>query len=244
MHNGVDNRLTYTMINGALQPALDLVEKAWREQWRDAQDVKGKAGAKGALIIVGKRSQDKFFSNGFDFESVLADPNWFNKTSNPLTARLLTFPIPTIAINGHCFAAGMMLSLACDYRIMTDGSKRNAWMTMNEIHFGAPWPLSFAALLRSKVADARLHRKIALEGHRFTPKEALEAGLVDYIVDGNTTAILAKAEEVAETVSPLAREGVWGIIKMDLHRHALEMMERDPRVVNAWVDDAAAKARL
>lgn len=42
--------------------------------------------------------------------------------------------VPTVAaINGHCFAAGMMLSLACDYRIMTDGSKRNAWITMNEV---------------------------------------------------------------------------------------------------------------
>ena len=26
-----------------------------------------------------------------------------------------------------------MLSLACDYRIMTDGSKRNAFMCMNEV---------------------------------------------------------------------------------------------------------------
>ena len=58
-----------------------------------------------------------------------------------------------------------------------------------------------------------MHRKIALEGHRFTPREALQAGIIDYIVDGNTEAILAKAEQVAEVASPLAREGVWGIIK-------------------------------
>lgn len=64
MHNGADNRLTLTMIEGALQPALDIVEKEWREKWRGAQSVKGKDGAKGALIIVGKRNQEKFFSNG------------------------------------------------------------------------------------------------------------------------------------------------------------------------------------
>lgn len=64
LHNGVDNRLTGEVINHAIKPALDVVEKQWREQWRPAQKVKGKDGAKGALIIVGKRSQDKFFSNG------------------------------------------------------------------------------------------------------------------------------------------------------------------------------------
>jgi enoyl-CoA hydratase/carnithine racemase len=42
--------------------------------------------------------------------------------------------VPTIAaINGHAFAAGMMLSLAGDYRVMTDGSMRRAWMCMNEV---------------------------------------------------------------------------------------------------------------
>ena len=43
-------------------------------------------------------------------------------------------PVPVIAaINGHIFAGGMVLALSCDYRIMTDGSKRNAWMSMNEV---------------------------------------------------------------------------------------------------------------
>lgn len=89
-------------------------------------------------------------------------------------------------------------------------------MFFMQIHFGAPWPLSFVAILRTKVSDPRLHRKIALEGHRFTPAEALEAGFLDYIVQGNTEAVMAKAQEVAETVSPLAREGIWGVIKVGI----------------------------
>ena len=71
---------------------------------------------------------------------------------DPFALRLLSFPskcacqplplqhltdrpaVPTIAaINGHAFAAGMILSLLCDYRVMTDGAKRNAWMCMNEV---------------------------------------------------------------------------------------------------------------
>ena len=81
------------------------------------------------------------------------------------------------------------------------------------MHFGASWPLSFAAILRAKFGDARLQRKIALEGHRFTPAEALKDGLLDHIVAGSTADVLAKAEQVADQVGTNAREGVWGLIK-------------------------------
>jgi len=89
------------------------------------------------------------------------------------------------------------------------------------------WPLSLAAVVRAKIGDGRLQRKIALEGHRFTPREALESGIVDHLVNGNTDAILSKAEYVADSVNSIAREGVWGIIKvspLDLQYRSKELM--------------------
>lgn len=245
LHNGQDSRLTVDLVDHGLKPALDAVERDWREQWRAAQKAKDKNGGKGALIIVGRRDQDKFFSNGLDYANVVSDPNFFPNTFNPFLARLLAFPIPTIAaINGHCYAAGFMLSLACDYRVMTDGSKRNAWLCMNEVHFGAVWPLSFAAILRAKVGDQHLQRKIALEGHRFSAKEAYQHELLDHLVDGKTADILAKAEEVADKFSANAQTGVWGLIKVDLYRDTLATIKSDLRVVNPAVDDASARSRL
>lgn len=64
LHNGLDNRLTETLLAKALLPALDAVERAWRESWRAAQSAKDPEGGRGALIIVGNRAQNKFFSNG------------------------------------------------------------------------------------------------------------------------------------------------------------------------------------
>ena len=67
-----------------------------------------------------------------------------------------------------------------------------------------------------KITDANLLRKIILEGHRFTPKEALAAGLVDHIVPGDSAdAIFQKARELAESVDSLAKSGVWGPIKVE-----------------------------
>jgi len=245
LHNGQDNRLTQEFVDKGLMPALDIVEREWRAQLRTAQQNNDKEGGKGSLIIVGKRDQDKFFSNGLDYANSLKNPNFFQLTMNPMLCRLLTFPIPTIAaINGHCYAGGLMLSLVCDYRVMTDGSSRNAWLCMNEIHFGAPWPLSFTAILRAKFGDHRLYRKIALEGHRYTAQEALQDGILDHIVKGKTTDILAKAEEVADHFSGNATMGAWGLIKLNLYRDALNEMQKDIRLVTPVMDEAAARSRL
>ena len=67
LHNGVHNVLSLTFINDAIRPALDLVEEEWGKSVKDAK-AKGKSAApgegNGAVIIIGKRNQNKLFSNG------------------------------------------------------------------------------------------------------------------------------------------------------------------------------------
>lgn len=81
LHNGDDSRLTKKMIDDALRPALDIVEEHWNENRHlvsaPQQDT---PHGEGALIIVGKRDQDKFFSNGFEYESVKGNLAFFTGT--------------------------------------------------------------------------------------------------------------------------------------------------------------------
>ena len=84
---------------------------------------------------------------------------------------------------------------------------------MNEVDFGACWPVSLAALVRAKVPLTAI-RRFSVEGHRFTPPEARDAGLVDEIVAGGTRGVLNRAQEIAQEKAPKAREGVWGLIKV------------------------------
>lgn len=79
-----------------------------------------------------------------------------------------------------------------------------------QVHFGATLPLSLVAVLKAKSPNPQTLRKIALEGHRFTPSEALSLGLVDRTVPGNTDAILAEAQSLAESIDSLPKTGVWG----------------------------------
>ena len=64
----------------------------------------------------------KFYSYGLDLDWLGANTDrgeWYVGTVQKLFARILTFPLPTLAaVNGHAFGAGAMLAIAHDYRIM------------------------------------------------------------------------------------------------------------------------------
>lgn len=83
-----------------------------------------------------------------------------------------------------------------------------------QIHFGAPWPPLIASVIRNKVADPRIQRKIGLEGHRFTAQEAFQAGFVDVVASGDTEDIIKKAQELGEVVGANATLGAWGLIRV------------------------------
>ncbi|KAG8766295.1 hypothetical protein FRC15_006484 [Serendipita sp. 397] len=241
LHNGADNRLTEDMCVKALRPALILVETQWRDDhWRkafyDKNDAE-KKGASGALILVADRKQQKFFSNGFDFPKLLKKPHFIPNSFDPIIKHLLGFPIPVIAaINGHAFAAGFMLALACDYRVM---KSQKAWLSMNEILFGGPIPRSFSALFNGKCTDSTVVRKVFLEAHRFTAQEALEAKLVDEIVQGDSEAVFQGAMNLALRLSHLPRLGVYGLIKKELYNRTLDGITENElvRVAHAPEED-------
>ena len=66
-----------------------------------------------------------------------------------------------------------------------------------------------------------MRRRVALEGHRFTPAEALKVGMVDRLatltgtnVGNGTEKVLEEALKLAKEVNGLASQGVWGAIKV------------------------------
>ena len=69
-------------------------------------------------------------------------------------------------------------------------------------------------MLNAKVASPVTRKRIALEGHRFTPEECLAHGLVDVLASGSNTAdVLEAAVALGEKWGANAKTGVWGLIK-------------------------------
>ena len=109
-----------------------------------------------------------------------------------ILSRLLTFGLPTVAaINGHAFAGGFLLSLACDHRVMRT---ERGFLCMNEIDIGFALTPGMNALLDAKLPK-HVMRDTVLQGRRWTAEEAVAQGFVDAVeaVEGLPAAAAAVA---------------------------------------------------
>ncbi|NJP97752.1 enoyl-CoA hydratase/isomerase family protein [Nonomuraea sp. FMUSA5-5] len=105
-----------------------------------------------------------------------------------LLARLLTFPMVTVAaLRGHTFAAGAMISLAHDFRVMR--RDRGSWW-LPQARAGLPLTAGMSALLRARLTAQVAHEAV-VTARRFDGYDALAAEIVDRIVDVDTIRQLA-----------------------------------------------------
>ena len=86
-----------------------------------------------------------------------------------------------VAINGHCFGGGLVIALACDYRIAAKG---NYLLGVSAAKFGVvatPWYLKMTA----QVIGHRMAELTLEQGQVFTPYRAKEVGLIDEVCEPN-----------------------------------------------------------
>lgn len=174
-----DNRFNAASL-GRLNEVLDEVES-----------VVGPA----ALVTTG---EGKFYSNGLDLDWIMTgQADWtfadLAIEAQRLFVRTLTFRRPTVAaINGHCFAAGAMWSLAHDFRVMR--ADRGFW-SMPEVDIKIPFTPGMSALLQARLAPQVAHQ-VMTTAHRYGGVAAQDSGIVDQAV---------AQEEVLSTAVELAR---------------------------------------
>lgn len=112
-----------------------------------------------------------------------------------------------------------------------------------KLHFGAPLPQSVCAILNHRLHNHQTVRKTTLEGHRWTPRELLDIGVVDELAD-ETEGVLEAAHRIAATRASLAQTGVFGLMKKDLMRRIFDGISLDNRLVPPKVAAQLALSRL
>ncbi|MFM7120026.1 MAG: enoyl-CoA hydratase/isomerase family protein [Gammaproteobacteria bacterium] len=160
----------------------------------------------GAAALVTTSASEKFFSNGLDLDWVrdpaahpaAGDRGPFADEFMKLMARIITFPIPTIAaINGHAFGAGFMLSLCHDVRHMRAD---RGFVCANEMQLGLAIPAPELALFRHKLSVNVFFETVQL-ARRWTGADAERAGIVQATADA--ASLLPKAQRRAAELAPL-----------------------------------------
>lgn len=190
----------------------------WVGSVNQALDEVEAADAPRALVIT---ADGKIWSNGLDLEwfaaNVDAVPAFLNEV-HELFARALSFPAPTIAaIQGHAFAAGAMLAVAFDERIMRED---RGYFCFPEVDIRIPFTPGMDALIK-----CRLKPQVAYEsmvtGRRYAAAEGVEAEIIQAAVPEDQ--VVAKAVERAAALAD--KDGATlGIIKSRLYAPALETL--------------------
>lgn len=124
----------------------------------------------------------KIWSNGLDLEwmgaNVDALPGFITEVQ-ALLARVLTLGVPTVAaIQGHCFAAGAMLAVAHDTRVMRED---RGFFCVPEVDINIPFTPGMSALLQARWSAQTAHEAMTT-GRRYDAAAALAAGIVDAAV--------------------------------------------------------------
>lgn len=176
----------------------------------------------GGVIVTGK---EQFFSAGLDlfelyhYSEKEAESFWHLFLD--FVATITAFKKPMVAaINGHSPAGGCVIALACDYRIMAEGK---FIVGLNEVPVGIIVPNSIFKLYSFWLGQASAARNL-LEGKLFSPDEALQAGLVDELV--NPASILTAAERKIRKYMAM-EANTWSATKLNIRKDLIAATAAD-----------------
>lgn len=145
-------------------------------EWNRALDKVAKTGSDKVLIITGT---DHYWSTGLDLTEVERmshlEREAFMARVDALLAKILTAPFVTIAaLNGHTYAAGGLLALAHDYRVMRSD---RGYFCLPSIDIGIPFTAGMAALIADKIPQPTAH-DLVISGREIGAEEAFASGIV------------------------------------------------------------------
>jgi len=212
-----DNVFVLTMDDGE-----NRMNQKWLDAVNEALDQIEAASDPLALVTTGS---EKFFSNGLDLDWLLrggVDMLGFVAAVERLLARVLAAPYVTVAAcNGHTFAAGAMLALAHDFRVMRAD---RGFFCLPEVAIKIPFTPGMNSLIMSRMTKTAAHEAM-VTGRRFGGEEAAQLYIVHHAVPEDRVLPLAieiAAEEAGKDRATLAA------IKERMYSETIRLLRNSP----------------
>ncbi len=169
------------------------------------------------------KATGKFWSNGLDLEWMAAHQEQiedFVPRVHALLARMLELDVPSVAaLQGHAFAAGAMLALAHDQRVMRAD---RGFFCLPEVDIKIPFTAGMNALITARLVPQIAHEAMTT-GRRYGGKEAARAGIVEEALDAEH--LLDRALEIAAALAP-KDPATLGTIKQRLYASTLSALRQ------------------
>lgn len=149
------------------------------------------------------------------------------------------------AMEGHAPAAGCMLALSCDYRIMSSSSSnRKVTIGLNESQLGIVAPPWLAQQMMDTVGRRRAEAALAL-GTLYSPEEALDIQLVDEIISADRVRERAlKQARIWARIPPSGRVGSKMLFRKPRIDHLLATREEDTNHFVSFVTNEKVQQSL
>ena len=226
------------------RPPANAIDESLMSELEAAIDA---AAADDAVRAVVLRGDGAFFCAGFDF----AAPRRDDEVAHDMYARyrdahlkLLTLPKPTVAmVNGHAIAGGLVLVLACDYRLGVEGEYR---VGLNEVAVGASFPRVAFEIVRLRLPHARVS-ELLLGASLYPASQSLRLGIVDELLpaDKFEDTVLRRAARLGAFPREAYAHGKAALVAEAVERINAETPEEALHTMSVWIapESRAARAR-
>ena len=166
----------------------------------------------GGVVLTGS---GKFFTFGFDIPEFMSwSKDAFIEYLTDFTRfyrEVFLFPKPVVAaLNGHTIAGGCMIALACDRRLMAEGTSK---ISLNEVDIGASVFAGATEMLKARVGHA-VAEQVLYSGDMYMPEEALSLGLIDRVCPADELLDIAMEEAAGMAArDPVAFAGIKNLLR-------------------------------
>ncbi len=186
-----------------------------------------------------------FFGAGFDLTAPPRDPDAIlrlNTLYSDAHQALLSFPKPTVAmVNGHAIAGGLVIALACDYRLGVEGEYR---VGLNEVAIGASYPKAAFEIVRLRLPHSRAS-ELLLGAALYPSSQAVRLGIVDELLPPHTfeATVLRRAARLGGFPRDSYAHTKAALVAEAMERIVSETPAEAARAMAVWVSDESRAAR-
>lgn len=192
-----------------------------------------------AVVLTGS---GRAFCAGVDLPAIVAGGSGYARRLVAALAdsfeAVLRCPLPVVAaVNGHAIAGGCVLACAADFRIVVDDATVRIGLT--ELAVGVPFPTSAVEIMRWRLGDPLLARRVLL-ADTVPATQAVAERLADEAVPA--AGLLDRALAVARSLAAVPA-GTFALSKAQLQADVRgRIVDRgelwETRVVDLWASDA------